>query len=127
MPQSSVPRLTARFDVDSKGNPRFIESGGKNHYRIVLEVEDLPPDLHAVTFELHPSYYDPIQTVPLDRERRVRLSTTTYGDYDLRVILRTRRGEVSFVENLTRAFERGLGSGEANPATMQALAQIASE
>jgi hypothetical protein len=88
------PQLVARFLEDQSGKPAYIESDGKRHYRIVLEIQNAPRDAYAATFELDPSYYDPARTLGRDSDGMFRLETTSYGDYDVHVKLRTKEGEV---------------------------------
>jgi|SRR5215471_12413813 len=124
MPATMPPEIKARFELDAAGNPQFIEQDQKKHYKLMLEVENLPEDVYAATFELDPTYYDPVQTLRPDDQGRVRLETTSYGDYRLKVRLRTREGEIQVVDNLARALKRSQPEMPANPAIDRAIAEI---
>ncbi len=113
-----------RFETDDLGNPRFVKDDGTRHYRLLFELENLPPDVYAATFELHPSYYDPVRTVRPDREGRVRMKTTSYGDYDLKVRLRTKDGEIRMIDGLVKALKRARPTMPPNPAIDQAIADL---
>ena len=127
MPSTIPPEVVARFETDEAGNPRFIESDEKKHYRLMFEVENVPPDVYAATFELHPTYYDPVRTVRPDAEGRVRLETTSFGDYDLKVRLRTKEGEIQVVDSLVRALKRARSGMPPNAAIDQAISEIQTE
>jgi hypothetical protein len=117
------PQLIAQFETDNDGKPRFFERGGHKHYKLVFEVENMPKDVYAGTFELDPTYYDPVRTLRPDKGK-LKLETTSYGDYDLKISLRTRDGEIVFVDNLVRALERARAKMPDNPAIDQAIAEI---
>ena len=126
MPATMPPEIRARFALDAAGNPQFefVEEDQKKHYKLMLEVENLPADVYAATFELDPTYYDPVQTVRPDDQGRVRLETTSYGDYRLKVRLRTKEGEIQVVDSLVGALRRSQPDMPANPAIVQAIAEI---
>lgn len=120
------PRLVASFETDNYGNPAFVRRGDKNHYRVSFEVEDAPPSAYAATFELAPDYYDPVRTLRPDADGKFRLKTTTYGDFDVKVVLRTSDGkEQTLMANLKSALEKSLKSAAGQPKFIEALNDIA--
>jgi hypothetical protein len=96
MVMPEAPQLVARFVTDEQGEPRYAQTGaGRKHYRIVVEVENAPSDVVAATFELDPSYYLPVRTVERAADGRVKLETHAYGDYALKVDLRSKSARPS--------------------------------
>ncbi len=118
------PAIVARFKTDTEGNPVFVTDGDTKHYEVTIGVENAPQETYAATFELDPTYYDPIQTVRPDTEGQFSLETTSYGDYDVTVRLRTKEGEIPLADSLKRALQRSYGTAPANPALMSALTDI---
>lgn len=122
---SDQPELFARFIKDEHGEPRFAETEtGMKHYRIVLEVKDPPTGVLAATFELDPTYYLPVRTVEPDAEGRLKLETTAYGDYGLKVDLRSKSGVVPVRTTLRKALLSGESRGR-TPEIDAAIAEIA--
>lgn len=122
---SDQPELVARFVTDERGQPRYVETGtGRKHYRIVIEVKNTPSDVLAATFELDPTYYLPVRTVEPDADGKVKLETTVYGDYALRVNLRSRTGVTPIRTTLRKALLGG-ESRERGPKIDAAIAEIA--
>jgi len=105
---SDTPQLVARFATDEQGEPEYVENdSGLKHYRIVLEVENPPPGVVAATFELDPTYYLPVRTVEPGADGRVTLETTAYGDYPLKVDLRSKSGVIPVTNTLRKALLSG--------------------
>jgi transcription initiation factor IIF auxiliary subunit len=126
MDKTMRPHLGARFLTSASGEPEFVGERDHRHYKVILEIEDLPKDVYAATFELHPTYYDPVRTLRPDQNGQIRLETTTYGDYDLSVLLRTKEGEERIRGNLLQELRRWYEKmGLSNPAIQKALADIA--
>jgi hypothetical protein len=121
----ATPQLTVRFETDRDGNPIFVEDPqNKKHYYLEFEVKDVPSDVYAATFELHPTYYDPVRTL-YPENRSVVLRTTSYGDYDLKVLLRTKEGrDVPVSANIVQALERARPSMPANTTIDTAIAEL---
>jgi hypothetical protein len=119
-------RLVARFETDTEQHPKFTERKGKKHYGITLEVENPPPDAYAATFELDPSYRDPWRTLAPDPEGKFKLTTTSYGNFEVLVRVRTKRGEMLVANNLYRALRDTVGATASNPKVDEALKYIAS-
>lgn len=120
----ATPELVARFETDAQGQPITIQGeSGLKHYRIVLEVENAPRDLVAATFELDPTYYLPVRTIEPRQDGKVQLETTAYGDYPVKVDLRSKSGVVPVLTTLRKA----LLSGSQDQATdvSAAIAEIA--
>jgi len=123
---SDLPQLVARFATDEHGDPKYITSRtGRKHYRIVIEVENPPSDLLAATFELDPTTYSlPLRTVEPDVNGRLLLETTAYGDYGLKVDLRSRAGIIPVSTTLKKALLSGEPADRA-PKIAAAIAEIA--
>ena len=120
------PFLTARFQTDERGAPEFVEANGLRHYKVVFQVKDPPEGAYAATFELDPTYYDPMRTLRPDPDGGFQLETTAYGDYDVKVRLRTKEGVVPLLGNLKRALEHSRESMGPNSAIDEAIEYIAS-
>src|SRR4051794_4554404 len=120
------PELVARFVTDDRGDPKYLPetSKGLKHYQIVIEVKNAPPDVVAATFELDPTYYLPIQTIEPDAEGRIRLETTAYGDYALKVDLRSKSGVIPVKTTLRKALLNGESPDQASK-TSAAIEEIA--
>jgi hypothetical protein len=121
---ASAPRLSAQFKTNDKGEPAFVEADGRKHYRIVFEVLNPPSDAYAATFELDPTYYDPVRTLSADADGAFRLETTSYGDYDVKVRVRTKSGDVPLAGSLARALEQSRERMTPSPAVDSAIAYI---
>jgi hypothetical protein len=120
-----TPRLTVRFETDPSGNPTFVQDSDKKHYYLAFEVDDLPADVYAATFELDPTYWDPVQTI-FPQNRRATLRTTSYGDYGLRVTLRSKGGpDLPIIDTVVRALSRARSSMPPNPTIDSAIADLA--
>ena len=128
MTKQAPPQLVAEFETDAHGDPRFVEQGGLKHYKIVFEIQNIPANAYAATFELDPSYYDPVRTLRPDPDGKIRLETTAFGDYDVKVRVRTKEGEVPVFGTLKTALQNSAqrGLAAANPAVDAALEYIAS-
>ena len=87
MSNPAKPKLRVEFAIDeATQSPKLDENG---NYVIQFFVDDAPPELGSVVYELDPTYYDPL------REKRRSPNnpkfteiTSTYGDYDLTATLR---------------------------------------
>ena len=124
MSQDHEPDLIVRFETDAKGEPKKQTVSGRNIYTVVFEIKDVPDDVYAATFELDPSYYDPLRTLRPDPAGNIRLETNTYGNYDVNVRLRTKRGETVVLRgNLLDRLRRS--SDVQNPAVAEAISYIA--
>jgi hypothetical protein len=123
---TAPPQLVARFEIDPSGTPVFTERSGQRHYKIIFEVQNPPTGAYAATFELDPSYYDPRRTLAADSAGRFRLETTAYGDYEVKVRLRTKEGDIPLLETVQRALDKSREHMGANPAIDEAIQYIAS-
>jgi hypothetical protein len=124
MTSMTTPMLAVRFETDADGNPKFVKDAEKKHYRLLFEVENAPSDVYAGTFELHETYYDPIRTIRPDSDGRIRMKTTSYGDYGLKVRLRTKQGEIQLADSLVDALKRTRPQMPSNPSIDDAIADI---
>jgi len=122
----TLPQLHARLLTNERGDPIFVESKGRKHYRIQFEVKDAPKDAYAATFELDPkTYYDPTRTLAPDDAGNFVLSTTTYGDYPVSVQLRTKEGVVPLVSSVKEALEKSRAQMGSSPEVDTAIDYIA--
>ena len=121
---ADTPQLVARFATNEQGEPQYVETSAGKHYRIVIEVENAPSDLVAATFELDPTYYLPVRTIEPDVDGRVKLETTAYGDYALKVDLRSKSGVIPVKTTLRKALLSG-EAREQEPKIGAAMAEIA--
>ena len=72
--------VRAALVLDDKGEPVYIESGGRRHYKIKLSLQTDNPDVRRVVYKLDPTYYDSIRESN-DLKQNFGVETTTYGDY----------------------------------------------
>jgi hypothetical protein len=120
------PKLTVRLVTDSTGKPEVTQERDRQVYKVVFEVEGAPADTYAATFELDPTYYDPLRTLKPDVDGKFRLETTTYGNYPVVVRLhRAKGGDVTLKENVARALTQTVEDKVQNPAWMDAVSYIA--
>lgn len=126
MSRTATPKIIAKLHVDEHGDPAVVEAGDKKHFRISFEVQDSPSNAYAATFELDPkTYYDPIRTLRPDSNGQFHLDTTTYGDYDVRVTLRTEDGRDQLIQaTVSSALEETI-EPTANASVAEALSYIA--
>jgi hypothetical protein len=85
---TSEPKIIVHLATESEGDPTMAK-GTHRSARTVLEVENAPADTYAATFELDPSYYDPVSIVRPDPDGKFRLETTGYTNHP--VIVRLHR------------------------------------
>jgi hypothetical protein len=114
-----TPRIRATF-VLRNNTPEYEDAGGKRHYSIVLSIENAPPETHAVTYELHESYYDSkreVRTKPDFAEE-----ITSYGDYVVRAKIRSKARTEFSSARLSQALLETHGD---DPRTKQGLDDIA--
>jgi hypothetical protein len=104
-----TPLLTAKFDLDERGEPRAIKRGILDHYTILLGVDHCPTDTYAVTYNLHDSYYDPVRQVSRSTpgfEEQI----SSYGDFEVRATLRTKGDQHVVSELLSTSLRRSYPS-----------------
>jgi len=109
-----TPLITANFILDSEGNPKAIQSGEVKHYQIQIQVENAPQDTYAVTYELHPTYYEPVRE-SIQREENFAEKLTSYGDYLIRAKVRSKTGTQTVVTPLSTALTLGHPSAPSSP------------
>jgi hypothetical protein len=90
-----------------------------------VELKDAPEGTYAATFELDPSYYNAVRTLRPDPDGTVRLSLHSYGDYPLKVRVRTTEGEVPLTATLSDALQSSLRAEPPSPEVAEALSYIA--
>lgn len=120
-----APRIIAKLETDTEGRPKFVKQGDHKHYKISFEVENPPQDLYAATFELHETYYDPVRTIRPGTNASVVLDTTTYGDFDVKVLLRTKSGEIPLIESVSSALDHARAQMPSGEAVDKAISEIA--
>jgi len=127
MTDDKEPKITVRLATDDDGSPEVEAATRDNltHYKVVFEIENVPEDTYAATFELDPSYYDPVRTLRADEDGKFRLETSTYGDYPLIVRLHRKTGDLVLREGVARALRRARSSMPGNSKVDSALSYIA--
>ena len=95
-----MPLLKAEFLLED-GQPSFFDFQGRRHYRIRLSLEDPPPGIMTITYQLHDSYKNPIRVVPVGVPSFQEF-TSSYGDYEIRVLGRV-KSDPNAVHLLTSA------------------------
>jgi hypothetical protein len=119
------PQLRAEFVTDANGTPETVHGEGVDHFRIKLFVDDAPDGTHAVTYELDPTYFDPVREVRAGVQR-FEQEITSYGDYELSARVR-HRGRTEYLgTSLTKALEGTYGSGAEiqSPAVRDAIDRL---
>jgi hypothetical protein len=120
----SRPTLIAKFLLDAKGTPIVAYAGDPLHYRIALRVSGAPEDAYAVTYELHESYHEPVRESRRGTDDFVE-EITSYGDFEVRAIVRGKRRSQMVVAELSDAL--GLGHAkDTSQAIRAALSNIRS-
>lgn len=123
---TDAPELIVRLETDDNGRPAIVAGKTGRQFGVVFEVKNPPHDTYAATFELDPTGYDAVRTLPANGEGTFRVVSTTQGDFPLVVRLRTRQGrEIVLKETLAKALRRSRPSGPADPAYAEALDYIA--
>jgi pYEATS domain-containing protein involved in immunity len=84
--------VRAEMVLDEKNEPVQIKGDSLNHYRIRLFLDTPNPDVESVTYNLDPTYYDPVRE-STDRDSQFGVEITTYGDYPVTVDAQV-RGEI---------------------------------
>lgn len=124
MPESD-PKITVRLETNEQGRPLVTHESGKDRYEIIFEVENAPEDTYAATFELDPSDYDSVRKLSPEADGKIRLKTTTHGDYPLIVRLhRAKAPDLVLREGIARGLRRARETMPANPEVADALAYI---
>ena len=114
------PTIQAQFVLDGQGKPTEAAPGV---YGIRLSIKGAPADAYAVTYHLHPTYYDPVREGN-DRETNFSEEITSYGNFDVTAKVRTKSGP----SLLRRSLHDALCESHCqnlNPKVQQALANIA--
>lgn len=118
---SDAPVLAANFILDGDGKPLFSESGGHRHYAITLAVKNVPSSAYGATFELDPTYYDPIRSAS-PTGGVAEIETTSYGDYIVTARLNSKEKAPALRTSLSRALRETHADG--GPAFEKALRDI---
>jgi len=74
------PELDVKFLLDKDGNPQYIESGNKKHYKIEISLKEIPEDVYAANYKLDESFINPYRE-ELNKSADFKFNTTTYGDF----------------------------------------------
>jgi hypothetical protein len=114
--ENAKPVLVAEFVTDEKGVPKFRPGGSYMHYNIRLKVKGAPEDAYAVTYGLHETYYDPIRE-SRDINEDFLEEITSYGDYPVQAIVRSKQGSQTLVTNLSQALALGDMKGDSKEIT----------
>lgn len=114
-----LPEIKAEFILDKDGKPKGRSSG---HYAIRLHVEEYPEDAHKVTYQLDPTYYDPLREVR-DRSSQFSEELTSYGDYVVQAKIRTKDHSIVTTRHLYEALREAHGES-LDPVIQKALSDI---
>ena len=87
-----------------------------------MQVDNAPNDTYAVTYLLHPTYYDPVRE-SRDRSEGFAEDLTSYGDFTVHAKIRSREGVMTVSAPLSTALETGYGA-QLTPAIAAALDDI---
>jgi hypothetical protein len=87
----NIPVLRVEFRLDVNGNPMLINKDSVNHYKIRISIDNIPADVYAVNYQLHPSYISPFRE-ERNRANSFGFNTTTYGDYIISAELMGKKG-----------------------------------
>jgi hypothetical protein len=99
----ALPEIEARFQLDSSGRPKFVESGGYKHYAIELRVQGVKPGTIGVVYRLDPTYYDAVRE-STDARNGFLLHLTSYGDYTIFATLKSK----PYPEHISRKLSEAL-------------------
>lgn len=102
------PRIRAEFVLDAQGRPLRYGSDPA-HYRIRLWVDGAPHDAHAVNWELHETYFDPVREVL--RKPGFVEEITSYGDFVITARIRSRKRHEQASALLSEALASTYGAG----------------
>jgi hypothetical protein len=116
-------QLVARFALDKDQKPKFErDDDDRKHFEIRLSIRNAPTDAHAVTYQLHETYYDPV--------REARQATkfpewiTSYGDFKVKARVRRQQGTDVVSVMLSDALEAYYRGEPANAAVARAIDAI---
>lgn len=115
----SSPEIVAQFLLDQSGSPKSPEKG---FYVVQLSLAGADPATYAVTYHLHPTFYDPVREIrdaPSFKERII-----TYGDFLIRARVRSRGQNVILERSLSAALKES--HKDPNDAVKKALDDIRS-
>jgi pYEATS domain-containing protein involved in immunity len=110
----AAPKIRAEFVLDPGGRPRAENRDNRNHYKIRLFVADVPQDTYAVTYKLHPSYYNPVREVRRGTNEFEEV-ITSYGDYVVKAEMRSKKSVDIDATDLSRALKETYGPTPAGP------------
>ncbi len=117
-----LPAIKATFDLDENGQPTAIQSGNLKHYRIRLQVDNVPEDTYAVTYMLDDTYYNPVRE-SRERDAGFAQELTSYGDFTVQAKVRSKGGVTTVATPLSAALRAGHGA-ELRPGIEAALKDI---
>jgi len=121
-----MARLLAEFQLN-QGRPSYLEGASKRHYHIRIFTDDPPEDALTITYQLDPSYTNPIRIVPKGTPDFGEY-TTAYGDYEIKVLGRRQKDgnavELLSSRTLSDALRERYGA-DASPEVEAAIRDIA--
>lgn len=115
-------RIKATFITNDKGEPDYIEGNGKKHYRINLEVNNVPEDTYAVTYDFEESYINPIRESQ-SKNDGFKEELTSHGDYEIKVKVRSRKGTNVLFTSLADALSKS-NEDEMSAAVQEATTEL---
>lgn len=117
-------RLLAKFELDENGEPATYMGKKYKHYRIILFLENVPPNIYSVTYQLHESYKNRVREIPIgipNFQERI----GSYGDYTITVTMQGVSDAQAFATKLSDALKRNY-SNETNEKIIRAIEEIES-
>nr|VFK21206.1 MAG: hypothetical protein BECKLPF1236A_GA0070988_102923 [Candidatus Kentron sp. LPFa]VFK23598.1 MAG: hypothetical protein BECKLPF1236C_GA0070990_1000633 [Candidatus Kentron sp. LPFa] len=117
-----TPQIEASFILDNDGKPKRKLSEKHKHYEVQLSVKDVPGDTYAVTYFLHPTYYNSVREVR-DRDSNFAEDLTSYGDYEIQAKIRSSEYPLPLRRNLYEALAETY-TGNTDTGILQALTDI---
>ena len=117
-----MAELKATFMLDKDGKPKYIPADKHRHYAIQLSVEGAPEQSIGVTYQLHESYYDPLREA-YDASTGFLETITSYGDYDIVAMIRSKPRSIKIKSSLYEALKRTYSDTD-NPDILRALNDI---
>ena len=119
-----TPIICAEFKLDKHDKPIAYVHTPYKHYLIKIFIENAPEDTHAVTYELHESYVDPVREVFKGKDTpNFELYITSYGDYEIKAKIRQKNYSKFISRGLSEAL-RETYKNTSNPDIQDAINDI---
>jgi hypothetical protein len=115
--------VRAEMILDEKNEPVRIKGDSLDHYKVRLFLDTQNPEVESVTYNLDPTYYDPVRE-SRDPDSQFSIELTTYGDYPVTVDAQVGNEIVREVKPLAELLEQ-THQETASPEIESALKYIA--